>query len=648
MAEKKTESPWMGRIQAREKFLKDHWYKNAEEALDLYEMSRDSQIAGNATPFNILYANTEVLAPALYSSKPVPEVISRKTKGSDIYTRAVTEFLTSVTDLNRPDIESLDDCITANVLSALVAGGAYTRIRVDPESGVPLWFESGTYSDIIWAEGKKWTKLPWIAFRHYMTKDEIVKKFSVPADKIQIESQEELDEKTSDTNAKDSCCVYELWDKTELKVIFLCEYYEGNVLKSYDDPLKIAGFYPTPGLLQMVTRVRSLVPQTLYHYYKSQATELNIVTSRLTRILRCIKVRGLYDSNMGPEIESLFKESDGDTDNLLKSSTMPLDPNSSFEKRIWLLPIDKLIIVAKELYTAREEIKQVIFEITGLADIIRGASQASESATAQSLKEKWGSVRLKRMQRTVQNYIRDLYRLTVDIAVEFPPEVWARMAQVELYVTEEEKAQSQQAAEQEQMLAQQPPQPGMPPPPQRPPDPRLEQPSWEALLNTLRDDVGRVYLIDVESDSTLDESAMANQQQVSAYVTALGQLGPTLAPLVQLGPSGFGVAKELLLAVTKKFKFGREVQESIQMLQSPPPQQPGEDPTIKAKQEVEMEKLKGEKERNQMEHELALTKLQDQRESNSQKKQLNQAKFEQQLQQMQIGINPVAGGPPLA
>ena len=47
------------------------------------------------------------------------------------------------------------------------------------------------------------------------------------------------------------------------------------------------------------------------------------------------------------------------------------------------------------LYQQREQIKAVIYELTGLSDIARGASKASETLGAQQLKSQWGSIRLK-------------------------------------------------------------------------------------------------------------------------------------------------------------------------------------------------------------------------------------------------------------
>jgi hypothetical protein len=70
----------------------------------------------------------------------------------------------------------------------------------------------------------------------------------------------------------------------------------------------------------------------------------------------------------------------------------------------------------QQLYVAREACKQVIYEITGIADIMRGQTNASETLGAQEIKPTWGTLRLKRLQREVQRYSRDLLRMMLEIA----------------------------------------------------------------------------------------------------------------------------------------------------------------------------------------------------------------------------------------
>jgi hypothetical protein len=116
-----------------------------------------------------------------------------------------------------------------------------------------------------------------------------------------------------------------------------------------------------------------------------------------------------------------------------------------------MLPIERLVEVAKQLYVARESIKQVIYEITGISDIIRGSSVASETATAQDLKNKWGTVRLRRMQTLVADYARDLFRMSVDCGSEYiPPEKWREITQLLEIPTEQEQAVAKQQLAYEQ------------------------------------------------------------------------------------------------------------------------------------------------------------------------------------------------------
>jgi hypothetical protein len=55
------------------------------------------------------------------------------------------------------------------------------------------------------------------------------------------------------------------------------------------------------------------------------------------------------------------------------------------------------------VYTQRTQVLQVIYEVTGISDIIRGGgTKASETATAQQLKAQYGSMRLRRRQDDIQ------------------------------------------------------------------------------------------------------------------------------------------------------------------------------------------------------------------------------------------------------
>src|SRR5258708_15741803 len=75
------------------------------------------------------------------------------------------------------------------------------------------------------------------------------------------------------------------------------------------------------------------------------------------------------------------------------------------------LPIQQVAAVLMQLYEARDKAKQVIYEITGIADIIRGATSPSETATAQQIKSQFATLRLSDHQKAVARLARHVIRL---------------------------------------------------------------------------------------------------------------------------------------------------------------------------------------------------------------------------------------------
>ena len=82
----------------------------------------------------------------------------------------------------------------------------------------------------------------------------------------------------------------------------------------------------------------------------------------------------------------------------------------------------------KELYMSRDQQKNAIYEIIGIADIISGATNPYETATAQRMKGTVGAGRMQGVKAAVANFVRDLMRLKADIiARNFDAETLTRM-----------------------------------------------------------------------------------------------------------------------------------------------------------------------------------------------------------------------------
>ena len=562
------------KIQTREKYFDSVWWSGAKDVVKIYNQEE----ADPQNVFNILYSNVQVLKPSLYSATPKPDVRGRFIDSSVPLpvTKLIENMLIVFSDPSSPGVESLDDAMDQLVLNALVPGAGFIRLRYYPNRPVPICPESGSYQDLIWGPGRKWAQVSWIAFRHELTPDSFFTQFEVAEEnqsKLSVSAEDDdAEEKDPDQKSPTAIVVYEFWDKTTKKVSFLCENWDEILIREDSDPFGLVGFFPTPGPLVLTAKPGRLMPTPMYSYYQNQAEELNRVTVRLNRVLSAIKVRGAYNSLLGDEMAAILNSDDSEN-RLVEApeASAMLSQTGGFDKHIWLIPIEQLVKVAAELYKSREVIKQTIYEITGISDIIRGSSVASETATAQNLKNKWGSIRLRDMQKLVAGYVRDLYRLCLDAAtLKLSPQQWKIITNTEIPLQVEIDAAKQQL--QMSSLA-----PGGPPP-----DPKLIQktqsPSLESVLEKGKNDNLRSYTVNVQSDSTIDLDTATDKAEVAEFMNAFGQMMAGLQPLAQLGPPGLEVAKQVVLATCQRFKFGLGIADSVRGLQMPPPQQNGPTP----------------------------------------------------------------------
>lgn len=602
---------WLDEIEQARKRDKD-FRTNGETINEMYNGEMSEKI-----PFNILYSNTETLKPALYSQTPRP-VVKRRWNQEEkpvvvAAEKAGTRILEYLLDTNVEGYERYDDSMTDAVLDAALPGRGITQIKFDAEieetedDGKLNWAfvccDSRRWDRVYLGYAKKWSQVPWVAFEDYLSEEEATELFGKEKTKeIQFtenEDEEETDDKGEKSTNK-TTQIYQIWDKSDKKVKWISPQYDGY-LKEQDDPLGINGFFPMPKPLMLHKKSNDMTPTALYTLYENQAKELNRITTRLNAIIEAIKFRGVYDGALGDELGDIMDEDD--------NSLVPTDKGASlveggFDKAIWTMPIDKLVTVAQALFAAREQCKAVIYEITGLSDVIRGSSKASETLGAQKIKESWGTMRLKNMQKEVQYYARDTLRIMLDVASQkIPTRLWPEMTGLPYPMnSEREKARTElqglkqamqrqmqnqqklqmQIAENAKTKGRQPP-PPQKPQPQQPIPPELEDlanaPTWEEILEILKNDFTRSYLIDIETNSTLDVEATEDKSQVAEFMNAMSQFMNGIQPMVESGQMPFEAYKATMLEIVRKYRFGTEVEEQFKAMKEP------QKPDIKAQQE---------------------------------------------------------------
>lgn len=619
----------------------EDYLKAGKDIVELYEGQRKA-----TAPYNILYANTETLAPALFNSTPRPDVRRRfaeETPVNGMAAQVLNRILSFLIDNDIEGYQSFDTTIEQNVLQALVPGRGIPWVKYEsdivelplpedaPPDAVPeerLRFELVCTEKVDWDKFRTgyaltWSEVPWISRDHYMTRQDLLDNFPKEiALKVKLEySGASGNDKEGTSKEKDedvnTALVHEIWDKDSKRVLFVSPGYDAGYLKQTPDTYKLTNFYPCPEPLQFFDKISTRVPTPLYALYEEQAVELNEITARIMALIKMCKVRGMFNSTLA-NIKQVLEAEDGHLE--------PIDDVEQFmsgsgsvnlDDHIWLMPLDKIITVITQLYQERERCKAVIHEITGIADVMRGSTKASETLGAQELKASYGGLRLSRMQRKVQFHARNLLRIMGELSVSLMSlNTIKNITQFEL-PTNEERERVRATLEQLK-LSQQP----------QPVDPELiklaESPSWEEVLEALNDDLQRAYLIDIETNSTLDAQANDDKADMGELLNALAQFFNGIAPMLESGIMTFDAAKSMMLAVTRKYRLGHELEDEIKNLEAPgqaqglmeegvPPPEPV-DPMAEVKAQeaaMAMEDLARSREISKAEHDLKLKDIAD-------------------------------------
>lgn len=594
LKEKDRVQKWMGELSKALKREKSY-RKVGKEAEEIYESEKAEEDS-----FNILYSNTETLSPALYNSTPRP-LVERRYKDEDAMGKSASlvaqRVLEFEIDSDFRDYASFDELMQAAVLSALVPGRGVVRFKYEAELAVGavkaeyVCGEEVSWNNFLCGYAKKWENVPWVAYEHFMSREELEANFGKEvAAKVELvavsDSDDESKEGKADNESKgvELGHVWEVWDKMTKAVLFMSPGYEPGMLKEVPDPFGLTGFFPQPRPLQFFRRLRSLTPVPLYTFYRTQAKELNRISMRINLIVAALKVRGFYDST----VDGLDKVLEAADNTMVPvSNVAAMQQGQTLDKAVTFMPIEKLVAVLQQLYTQRTQVKQVIYEITGIADIMRGSTSASETLGAQQIKNQWGTLRLKRAQKEVARFVRDSLRIMVELSVTKLSEATIKAMTNVPYPTVEEKQQATLILQQIQSQPQQVGPDGQPQPPQEPPQEVLiaaQSPALGELLKLLQDDTQRSYRVDIETNSTVDAEATEDKQDIAELMNAIAQFLNGAAPAVEKGLLPFEAAKAILLGIVRRYRFGSDVEDLLKNMQAPKPAEPpkpaGEPPEV--------------------------------------------------------------------
>jgi hypothetical protein len=566
------------------------WHKRGKE---LWKQYRAEQKKKNS--YNLLAANTDTLRPNLYNSIPKPDV-RRRFRDVDPLGKAVSEVMERGLSYS-VDGYCFDSSMRYSVLDALVPGRGVSRVRYVPSirqvgivPGQPeqeteksheafegnieeLEYEQATVEHVNWEDfrhgyGRTWDEVQWVAFGCQLRKQDVVKmfgqevsdslKYDEPKDGENNVKADQLEKSELYLTAR----FWEVWDKESEKVFFFQENHKAGLIYPLDNetgepPIKFKNFFPNPEPIRMVEDSGSLNPVPPYDIYRQQADEVDLLSARINKLVNAMKVRGAYDSTMS-ELSQIMTGEDNDL--IAVSQAAKWMQSGGLEKAIWWMPIEQAARVIKELYVAREEAKRAVYELSGISDIMRGDSNANETLGAQEIKSNFGSMRLKRMQKEVQRYARDIIRLMGEVIGEkFSIETLQKMTGL--------KFPDAQMKQQVQMQAQQMSSMGQPVPEQL--QAVLMLPSWDEIKAVMMDDMSREYRVDVETDSTVQASIQRDMAGLKDVLTGMVEFINGMAPAVQAGAIPVEAVKSILGMVARRSQMGSEVEDALDKMQAP-------------------------------------------------------------------------------
>jgi hypothetical protein len=605
---------WRAEIVLAEKEV-DKWRRRARKIVKEFRSER-IEVSGidpaMERRFNLFAANVNILQTSLINQTPQPTVNREFKDPQDdvgriacwILERAMASYNNRNFKMSNILKQIVQDMLTAGAGSSWHTYYAETEEKQDPTSGLAydevisesLKDEYVYWEDLFWSPARTYDEVRWLARRTYLTRDQLIKRFGKKIGKeVSLDYSAKKSDNSVETQNKlfQQAVVYEIWDKSEKQVIWISKAYD-KILDQKDDFLELDDFFPCPRPLMATVSNGRYIPVPDYYYAEDQYRELNEINTRISLLVRACRVAGVYDK-ASPQIKELLS-------NAAENTLVPVDQWAAFAERggmkgaIDWIPLEQIVAVLEQLLKNREDIKNQIYEITGMADIIRGASKATETLGAQKIKAQYASMRIQERQKNVVEYCSAAFDIQVQLMRKHMDiEEISKLAQV-------------QAMGEDQQLIQQALQ-------------LIKQPEF-------------VLRCSVESDTLSDIDFQAEKEDRMEYMTTItnylketGQLmttdpmlGPFLMQLLQFSLAGFKVGKKFESELDKTFQ---QIQSKLQQPPQPPPPDPA---TQKAQAEIQVMHEQSQLDAQGKQQELQF----------DQQKHTQDLSFEQQKHQMQL------------
>lgn len=616
---------WTQQIAQYENTFKK-WIARAEKIEKRYRDEQELVTRSNAkAKFNILWANVQTMVPAVFARLPKPDV-SRRFRDNDPVGRVAALILERALEFEVEHYPDYRSAMKNSVQDRFLGGRGVSWVRYEPhisrEPGVPedgvqvtedadalgapevqeiesLEYECAPADYVHWKDfghtlARTWEEVTAVWRCVYMDREALIERFGEDlGKKIPLDTKPEEQKKQGGIQGEGQyeACIYEIWDKKTGKAIWMSKSMP-ETLDERDDPLELENFFPCPKPLYATLTTDTLVPVPDFILYQDQANTLDMLAARINGFVEALKVQGCYDAAI-PELARLFTESKN-TQLIPVKSWANFAEKNGLQGAINLVDLKPIYDALINSYQAMEQQKQQVYEITGIADIVRGQGEAGETATAQRIKGQYASLRLRSMQNEVAQYAAEILQLKAQIICRFfQPQSIAQMACVD---------QLNQADKQ----------------------------YIEPAIALLKDERLSEFRIEVSADSLVQIDEDAEKQAATELVGAVGKF---ISDAANAPPESAPFLIEMLKFAFARFKVGKSIEGALDQFAEQMKQkaaQPKADPEA---QKMQMESQQRERE---MQQEAALEQqrmaAEQQKEDRIAEREAQRVQFEAALQ----------------
>jgi hypothetical protein len=575
---------WAHEIEVAEKELKKfHTTGDRVKAAFLAKASQDEtglgMLGNDLSLYNVFWANTEILQAALYANPPKPVVKREFYDPNDDAARVAATIMERMLKrgVNTP-ISDMHSAFTQSVQDYLLPGLGQIWFRYEPKTQKVNDPEAGEYEqlldekvctdyvhwkDFLWSPARVWEEVRWAARLVRMTEEEGLKRFGKIFKKVQMENTPKSDlDLTPKEDAWKKGCVYEIWDKTSMEVVWWAKGVP-QLLDKRGDPLELEGFFPCPKPLLATHTTDNLVPRADYTMVQDQYAELHELNTRLRMLEKACKLVGVYDKAQ-EGIKRIFNQA-------VENQLIPVENWALFAEKggikgvIDWVPIDMVAEVITQLQGRKQDLIQQVYELTGLSDIMRGVSAPRETLGAQQMKAQYSSSRLQLKQMSVASFVQQGMKIKGDIiSKHFRPETILRQSLI-MYTDDQQYATK--------------------------------------AVELLKSEWDFQYRLEIETDSMSIPDYNAERQARVEYATAVGQYISQVWPLIESQPAVAPFFLRMLQWVSAGFRASSQIETVLdnaiknveiyleQKAQQPPPPDPA---MVKAEADVKAIQMKTE------------------------------------------------------